>query len=272
VEIRVSATYTVRRATRSGTLSKVARWGLAARASIYLLIGVLAIALALGRSNSETDQRGAMQDLNRHAAGHLILWVIAAGLAGYALWRFSEAAFGVVGEGRDIGPRLKSFVRGCIYAFFSFSAFQIALGQATGSQAGQQENLSAEVMRHTGGRVAVGVLGAVVVVVGLTLVFEGLTHKFEKYLDESSMTPQTHRIVKALGVLGTTARGAVFALAGAFVIQAAWTYQPKKAAGLDGALRSLRDTAVGPWLLGVVALGLVAFGLYGFAEARWRRT
>jgi Domain of Unknown Function (DUF1206) len=105
-----------------------------------------------------------------------------------------------------------------------------------------------------------------------TLVVEGLTNRFEKYLDESSMTPQTHRIVRALGVVGTTARGAVFALAGAFVIQAAWDYQPQKAAGLDGALRSLRDTAAGPWLLGVVAVGLVAFGFYGFAEARWRRT
>jgi hypothetical protein len=56
------------------------------------------------------------------------------------------------------------------------------------------------------------------------------------------------------------------------VIQAAWDYQPQKAAGLDGALRSLRDTRAGPWLLGVAAVGLVAFGLYGFAEARWRRT
>jgi len=253
-------------------LSKVARLGLAARASIYLLIGALAVAVALGRSRSETDQRGAMQELNRHAAGHLILWVIAAGLAGYALWRFSEAAFGVVGENGDVGPRVRSFVRGCIYAFLSFSAFQIALGRATGSQAGQQENLSAQVMRHSGGRLAVGVVGAVVVAVGLALVLEGLTHRFEKYLDESSMTPETHRTVKVLGVIGTAARGAVFALAGVFVIQAAWDYQPRKAAGLDGALRSLRDTAAGPWLLGVVALGLVAFGFYGFAEARWRRT
>jgi Domain of Unknown Function (DUF1206) len=268
----MSATYTMRRAAKSETLGRLARLGLAARASIYLLIGALAVAVAFGRSTSETDQRGAMQDLNRHAFGHLILWVIAVGLAAYALWRFSEAAFGVVGDGRDLGPRVKSFVRGCIYAFFALSAFQIALGQATGSQAGQQENISAQVMRHSGGRVAVGILGAVVVAVGVALVIEGLTHKFERYLDESSMTPETHRIVKVLGVIGTAARGAVFALAGVFVIQAAWDYQPQKAAGLDGALRSLRDTAAGPWLLGVVAVGLVAFGLYGFAEARWRRT
>jgi hypothetical protein len=106
----------------------------------------------------------------------------------------------------------------------------------------------------------------------LALVVEGLTRKFEKYLDLGSMTPNTRRVVEILGVSGTAARGAVFALAGVFVIQAAKDYQPGKAAGLDGALRSLRDTRAGPWLLGVAALGLLAFGLYGFAEARWRRT
>ena len=88
-----------------------------------------------------------MQQLNRQAFGHAPLWVIAVGLAGYALWRLSEAAFGVAGEGRKVGPRLQSFVRGCIYGFLSFSAFEIALGKATGIQAGQQENLSAKVMR-----------------------------------------------------------------------------------------------------------------------------
>jgi hypothetical protein len=73
-------------------------------------------------------------------------------------------------------------------------------------------------------------------------------------------------------VIGTTARGAVFALAGVFVVQAAIDYKPSKAAGIDGALRALRDTAAGPLLLGLFAAGLIAFGIYGFAEARWRRT
>ncbi len=135
-----------------------------------------------------------------------------------------------------------------------------------------QVTLTSQVMRHPGGRVLVGLVGAVVAVVGATLVYEGATRKFEKYLDLAGASAATRRIVEVMGVVGTMARGAVFALAGIFVIQAAWDYEPEKAAGLDGALRSLRDTPVGPWLLAVVALGLVAFGLYGFAEARWRRT
>jgi Domain of Unknown Function (DUF1206) len=260
------------REVRNETLHWSARLGLSARALIYLLIGFLAVSVATGHSTKETDQWGAFQQLNRSTFGHIVLWILAIGLAGYSLWRFSEAALGASGEGRKVGPRLKSFFRGCIYGFFAVSAFQVAVGDRTTSQAHRQQSLTAKVMQHQGGRWAVAVVGGIVVVVGVILVYEGLTRKYEKYLRTSDMSRPTRRIVTALGTFGTTARGAVFALAGVFVIQAATEYKPSKAAGLDGALRSLRDAPAGPWLLGVAAVGLIAFGMYGLAEARWRVT
>ncbi len=257
---------------RRDLMSPAARLGLTARAFMYLLIGVLSLMVATGHSTAETDQLGAMQQLNRVSLGHLLVWVVAVGLAGYAVWRFSEALFGAAGDGKKIAPRLKSFGRGCIYTVIAVNVAQVALGSGVRSQAGKQESLSAEVMHHPGGRLAVGLVGAIVLVIGVTLVREGLTLKFDKYLDLSSLSRTTRRAIESLGLVGTVARGTVFALAGVFVIQAAWDYEPTKAAGLDGALRSLRDTRVGPWLLGLAAAGLIAFGVYGFAEARWHRT
>jgi hypothetical protein len=55
------------------------------------------------------------------------------------------------------------------------------------------------------------------------------------------------------------------------VIDAAKTYNASKSHGLDGALRTLRDRAFGPYLLGAAAIGLIIFGLYGLCEARWRK-
>jgi Domain of Unknown Function (DUF1206) len=266
-----ATTQTMRGAARSTTMRRLARLGLAARGAIYLLVGVLAVLVALGKKNSETDQRGALQETTQHTGGTFLVWVIAIGLACYALWRFSEAAFGVVGEGNKAGPRLQSFVRGCIYAFLAFGAFKLLLNRGS-SQARQQETITAKVMQHNGGRWVVGVVGAVIVVVGLVLVWQGLRHHFEKYLDLGAMSYETHRMVRLIGMIGTVARGVVFALAGIFVVQAARDYDPKKASGLDGALRSLRDTSAGPWLLILAAVGLILFGVYGFAEARWRRT
>ena len=268
----MSATISVRRAARSDAMTLLARWGLAARATIYLLIGILAVALAFGSHHGEADQRGAMQELTRHTGGTALVWIIGIGLAGYALWRLSEAVFGVVSEGKKAGPRVQSFARAAIYAFFAVSAFKIVSHAGAGSQAGQQELWTAKAMQHPGGRWAVGIVGAIVVICGLVLVWEGARRKFEKYLDMGRMSPTVRKIVEYLGVVGTIARGIVFALAGVFVISAAVDYDPKKAGGLDRALRELADTSAGPWLLVAAGVGLVIFGVYGFAEAKWRRT
>jgi Domain of Unknown Function (DUF1206) len=83
----------------------------------------------------------------------------------------------------------------------------------------------------------------------LVLVFEGIRRKFLKYLQLSQMSPRTRRIVERLGMIGTAARGAVFALAGVLVIEAAVTYQPSKAGGLDKALLTLRNQPFGEFLL-----------------------
>jgi len=84
------------------------------------------------------------------------------------------------------------------------------------------------------------------------------------------MSPQTRRVVERLGTIGTAARGVVFALAGVLVIDAAITYKPAKAGGIDKALLTLRDQPFGQVLLILAALGLIIFGIYGLCEARWR--
>jgi sulfite exporter TauE/SafE len=126
-------------------------------------------------------------------------------------------------------------------------------------------------MHHSGGRLLVGLVGAIIVVAGLILVMEGLRHKFMKHLRTAQMNQRTRRTVKRIGTVGTTARGLVFALVGVLVIDAAVTYQPSKAGGVDKALLTLRNQPFGEFLLILAGIGLILFGLYGLAEARWRR-
>jgi hypothetical protein len=74
-----------------------------------------------------------------------------------------------------------------------------------------------------------------------------------------------------LGRVGGVARGAIFVIAGIFLILAAAEAKPNRAKGLDTALRALTRTLLGPWLLLVVAIGLIMFGAFSCCEARWRR-
>jgi hypothetical protein len=223
------------------------------------------------KSSHEADQLGALELLASKSYGLISLWLLGIGFAGYALWRLSEAAFGVTGDGSGAGPRLQSLARAVIYAFFGYQTFKIISGAGGGSQAARQEDLTASIMRHSGGRWLVGVVGLIIVIVGLALILEGVRRKFLKYLQLSPLSPGTRRTVEWLGVIGTAARGAVFALAGALVVDAAVTYKPAKAGGIDRALLTLRGQPAGEFLLIIAALGLIIFGAYALCEARWRR-
>jgi hypothetical protein len=256
-----------RRASESPAARALARAGLVARGVIYILIGWLAIEVAIGHSSQRPSQAGA---LHLAKSQGITLWLLGIGFAGYALWRLSEAAFGVTGEGRGAGPRLKSLVRAIVYAFLSLLTFEMIAG-AAGNQTRKQQDLTASVMHHAGGQWLVGIVGLAIMIVGLTLVAEGIKRTFMKYLRTGEMSPRTRRMVEKLGMIGTTARGVVFAIVGALIVDAAVTFDPKKAGGLDKALLAVRHQAAGGFLLLIIALGVLIFGIYGLCEARWRR-
>jgi len=126
-------------------------------------------------------------------------------------------------------------------------------------------------MRHTDGRVLVGIVGLIIVGCGIVLVIEGARKKFMRYLQTGRMSHRTRRVVEVLGMTGTIARGLVFALAGVLVIDAAVTHKAAESGGIDKALLTLRGAPLGEFLVLLAAVGLVIFGVYGLCEARWRR-
>jgi hypothetical protein len=248
----------------------LARAGLTARGSIYILIGWVAVLVALGRGSHEADQQGALQLLAGKPYGSVSLWLLGIGFAAYALWRLSEAVYGVAGDGNRAGPRLRSAARAVIYAGLAYLTFEVISG-AHGSLSRRQQDVTATVMQHPGGRWLIGIAGLIIVVIGVMLAGEGLRRRFMRYLRTSRMSRGTRRIVGRLGVIGTVARGVVVALVGLLVIDAAVSHAPAQAGGIDTALRTLRDQPLGEVLLLLAALGLVIFGIYGLCEARWRR-
>ncbi|HEY0936003.1 MAG TPA: DUF1206 domain-containing protein [Trebonia sp.] len=262
--------HTAKRASDSSAARFLARAGLTARGVIYILVGWVAVLVALGHSSREADQEGALQLLTGKPYGLASLWLLGIGFAAYALWRLSEAAFGVTGEKPGAGPRLKSLARAVVYAGLAYLTFTVIAGTAK-SQSGRQQDITATAMQHTAGRVLVGVAGLVVVVCGIALIIEGARKKFMKSLQTSRMNARTRRVVGVLGMTGTIARGVVFALVGVLVIDASVTHRASESGGIDKALLTLRNQPFGEILTLLAALGLLVFGVYGLCEARWRK-
>jgi len=256
-------------------VDRLARLGLGARGVVYLLVAWISARIALQHSGQEADRQGAMQQIAHNTPGKVVLLVMAVGFFGYAAWRVVQAVSGFPDSdgAKEWGKRAISGGRAALYLAFAYSAARTALSGESGSGSDRtSKRATAGVLAHSGGRWLVVVAGVAFVVAGIVLAVRGVMRKFESHLDTGRMSEGTQAVVAGLGVAGQTARGVIFAVIGGFLIDAAVSYDPHKARGLDGALRALGDATAGRLLLALVALGLACFGAYSLAESRYRRT
>jgi Domain of Unknown Function (DUF1206) len=263
---------TARRAASGRARAWLARAGLVARGLMYVLIGVIAIEIAIKGSHQQADRVGAVRLVAHTGFGSLILWLLVIGFAGLTLWRLSEAIWGSPGaDGRKASKRLANLARAVFYALVTYGILKYALGVGSPSSSDtQSQDLTAAALKHTGGQAIVAIAGVVVVGAGLYVMYRAYKLTFLKHLRMGAVSPRTRKVVTRLGQIGGIARGFVFGTIGVFLVIAAKDANPRQAKGIDSALRALAHTPLGPWLLVIVALGLMTFGVYSWCEARWR--
>lgn len=263
---------TARRAADSPYLGWLARAGLAARGTMYILIGIIAVEIATGNASQQADRTGAVRLVAKTPFGSVILWLLVIGFAGMTLWRLSEAIWGAAGEGgRKTSKRVANLARAIFYGAVTYGILKYALGVGAPSSSDKEsQDLTATALKVQGGQVIVGIVGVLVIGGGLYVAYRAFKRKFLKHLRLGSTSARTRKVVTRLGQVGGIARGVVFVTVGIFLIIAAQDANPKQAKGIDTALRALAHTPAGPWLLIVIALGLVTFGVYSWCEARWR--
>lgn len=258
------------RFVRSDSFEWLSRAGFAARGTVYLIIGILAIKLALGNSGSSASQQGAMRAIAAQPFGQVLLILVAIGLGGYALWRLVRGLLGHGPEGSDSGiDRVAALASGVVYAGLCAIAVEILLGAGSGS--GGAQKTTSGVFGWPAGTWLVAIAGVVLIGVGLYQGYRGLSKDFLKDSKTEQMSPRIRHWIKWIGTVGYLARMVVFCLVGAFLIHAAVDYNPNQAVGLDGALAKIDHASYGPLLLGLVAAGLIAFGVYSVSDARYRR-
>ncbi len=270
-----SVTGAAGRAGDSDALENLARVGLIAYGVVHLLIAWLALQLAWsGGSDQSADQSGALATVAESPVGRPLLWVIAAGLVALAAWQAGEALrwrsrLSASGEARRKAATtvVKSAAKVVVYLALAALAVRAATGGGQ-SGAAQQQQQTAGVFGWPGGRWLVGLGGLVVVGVGVYLLVKGVTRKFMQEIDLTSAPASTRSLVEKLGLVGYPAKGLALGVVGALFGYAAITFDPAKASGLDGALRTILDAPFGRILLTLVAVGIAAFGAYCFVRAR----
>jgi hypothetical protein len=232
---------------------------------LYLLLAVLAVDLAVSRG-AEVDTKGALATLADNAAGKVLLVILAVGFAAFALWHLFSTARHRSGKQ---GERLLDVGRAVVYGALSALAVSFLLSaSSSGADSEKTERAwTARVLEWPGGRFLVAGFGAVVIGVGLYLLWRSLMGDSPDSQAERDAAPNETPAVHTLGAVGNAARGGVVVLIGAFFVGAAIDHDPNDTVGLDGALKRLLDTSIGTVLVLLVAAGFAAFGLYCIARA-----
>ena len=257
-----------RRVHQSDWVDHVARVGLVAYGAVHLVIGWLALQLALGHDSGTTSSAGAVRELAQQPFGEVLVWVVAVGLVLLAAWQLIEALVGHRHhqDSTRLRKRVISAGKVLIYGYIAFSAATIAAG--AGSSGGSSASTTAKVMNLPAGQLLVGAVGAVVIGTGVYLVYKGFSGKFTEDLTAEGRSGDTGTAYIGLGKAGYVAKGVSFGLVGALIGYAAAAHDPRKTGGLDQALQEVLDQPFGPYLLGAIAVGLGCFGVFCFAHAR----
>ena len=241
--------------------------GLITYGIVHILVGWIAAQVAWGGSggSQEASQQGALAEMAQNPAGVVVLWLTVVGLFAMAVWQAAEAVWGHRDKPsgfKRIRKRLSSVGRAVAYAAIAVGAIT-ALRGASQSGDQKQEGWTARLLALPFGRVLVGIVGIVIVVLAVRLVIKGVKRKFTQDLS-GGVSPGVER----LGQIGYISKGVAFAVVGGLFGGAAVTDDPSKAGGLDDALRTINSAPLGSVLLTVVALGLACFGVFCFFWAR----
>jgi hypothetical protein len=260
-----------RQAEQSDWLDHLVRAGLVAYGVVHLLIGWLAVQLALGGRNEDASANGALHELARQPFGQTMVWAVAVGLWLLVAWRLLEAVFGHREETDDsvrLRKRVASGAKACLYAALAVTAVRVASGSSSGSSSQGSRGTTAKLMDLPGGQAIVVAVGVAIIGYAGSLVWRGWTEKFAENLETEGKMGYSGAGYLLLGKIGYIAKGVALAIVGGLFAYAGFTHEAKQSGGLDQALQKVLQQPFGPVLLVAIGAGIACYGLFCFARAR----
>lgn len=259
-------------------IESLARVGFVAKAILYMTVGALATSAALGLDGTAPDprsgtvgSRGAMGKLLEAPFGRTLLYIIAAGLFGYALWRVIEAIMNPEGKHGWTGAamRIRSAGAAIIHLGLGYSAIRIAMGQHAGDHGRQTQHWTARALTSETGQMALYAIALGLAAYGAYQLYKAWRAKLSKHLSLGRLSYRARKWVVGISRFGIAARGVVFITTGGLVAKAVRDHDPKQVGSPAHSLRELVELGTGPFV--VIAVGLIAYGIYQLINARYRR-
>jgi hypothetical protein len=255
------------------------RWvghsGYVAEGVVYVLIGAFALMAALEPSQQPNGYKGALAKLAAAPFGDAMLAVLALGLAAFVLW---QVVLGILDpehrrDRRTVkrrAVRLGYLLNGALHGVLVGEAVWRLMGFGGAADGGHSQAVwTARAMALPLGRWMTAATGAGIALFGLFQWYRAASRNKTERVDLTHT--RLRGVIIALGTFGFLARGVLFGLIGAFLIDAARRYDTANATGMAGALSALKRQEYGHWLLGAVAAGLLCYGFFQILKEPYRK-
>jgi high-affinity Fe2+/Pb2+ permease len=249
-----------------------ARVGFVAKGVLYMTIGGLAAAAALGMGGqADPDSRNALQELFEAPFGRVLVGVIALGLLGYAAWRVLEGIANPQGKtgAKGVAYRVSSIARGAIHLALAGAAASLALWrEGSDGGGGRIREYVGKGLAMPGGAYVLWAIAAGFLGYGVYQLYKAFKAKLSRQLRLGAV--RGREAIIAISRFGIAARGIVFGTIAVLLGRAVRDHDAGQAGGISDSLREL-FTELGRWPYLAIALGLAAYGVYELINAKYRR-
>jgi Domain of Unknown Function (DUF1206) len=223
---------------------------------VYVVVGGLAARVAILQRGRTLGPADALARILEGWNGRLALGIVAAGLFAFVLFRAAQFR-----RTRSRLARIGYGVGALAGLLLAVTAVRVLLHFHAGGDAEALREAGARLVSHPWGRGALGLGGAIAVVVGVVEALRAAVGLLPADFTAVIMARGPKRWTSLLARAGVLAHGAVVAVAGYSVFLAGLHANPRGLSGTATALRTIKRAENGPVLFALVAAGLVAYGL-----------
>ncbi|MHC1562459.1 DUF1206 domain-containing protein [Actinomycetospora sp. C-140] len=245
------------------------RVGLGAYGVVHLLLGWLAVAIAMSGERSPVDQRGAVAIVAHGGlVGRFLLALATVCLVTFAVWQLRACAVGfrwVDEPNLRWRKRIGAFAKALGVGGVAYFAVRVTVSPS--ENASELQVVAHETFALPGGRLLVLLAAVVVLVTAVSTAFTGIAATFLGDLVPEKLTPRLRHVARFLGGIGNLTRAVVFGAIGVLALEAVVDDDPDEVGGLDVALRALADHTLGTCVLVIAGVGFAAYGLYCLVDA-----
>lgn len=239
-----------------GIPEALARFGFFARGAVYVVVGGLAARVAVLQRGRTLGPADALVTILAAWHGRAALWILAAGLVAFVLFRSAQCV-----RTRRSFARIGYAVGAMGGLALAVTAVRVLLQLRAGGDAAALREAGARLVAHAWGRGALEIGGGIAVAVGLLEALRAAIGKLPADFAAAIVARGRKRWTTSLARVGVLAHGAVVAVAGYSAFRAGLEGNPRGLSGTTAALRSIRHAEYGPVLFALAAAGLVAYGL-----------